>query len=75
MVKQTVLLVLLVHLFWPVNQGIFLGTLLLFEKVIVLGLLLAAIESVLAKMRLFKLPELMAGGAAFCLLSIIIHFL
>lgn len=75
MVKQTVLLVLMVHLFWPVTQGIFLGSLLLFEKVVVLGLLLAGIESVLAKMRLFKLPELMAGGAAFCLLSIIIHFL
>lgn len=73
MVKQVVLLSLLVHLFWPQQPGISIAMALglLIGKVIVLGLLLAVIESVLAKMRLFKLPELMAGGAAFCLLAVL----
>ncbi len=75
MVKQSVLLILLVHLFWPRNPSdpviVALGLLLM--KVIALGLLLAVIESMLAKMRLFKLPELMAGGAAFCLLAVLIN--
>lgn len=73
MIKQLVLLVLLVHLFWPQPAGIpaaaALG--LLSAKVTALGLVLAFIESVLAKMRLFKLPGLMAGGAAFCLLAVL----
>lgn len=75
LVKQTVLLALLVQLFWPqpaelilpLSLGLFAG------KVIVLGLVLALVESILAKMRLFKLPELMAGGAAFCLLAVLIN--
>lgn len=73
MVKQTVLLILLVHLFWPQQPGIpiVLALGLLVGKVTALGLVLAMIESVLAKMRLFRLPELMAGGAAFCLLAVL----
>jgi formate hydrogenlyase subunit 4 len=73
MVKQTVLLALLVHLFWPVNMAFPLGLLALAGKIVVLGLVLAFIESIMAKMRLFKLPELLAGGAAFCLLSILLN--
>lgn len=73
MIKQLVLLALLVHLFWPHPTGIpaaaALGLMAL--KVTALGLVLALIESVLAKMRLFRLPELMAGGAAFCLLAVL----
>lgn len=77
MVKQTVLLILLVYLFFPADPGIsvFLAFLLLLGKVFLLGLLLAVIESLTAKMRLFRLPELMAGGAAFCLLSVLINSL
>ena len=75
MVKQTVLLTLLVHLFWPVQTAFPVGLVVLAGKVILLGLVLALIESVLAKMRLFKLPELLAGGAAFCLLSILFHLI
>lgn len=73
MVKQVVLLILLVHLFLPQPTGmpLLLSMGLLVGKVIALGLLLAVIESTLAKMRLFKLPELMAGGAAFCLLAVL----
>jgi formate hydrogenlyase subunit 4 len=73
MVKQIVLLILLIHLFWPQQPGspVLLALGLLVGKVIALGLLLALIESVLAKMRLFRLPELIAGGAAFCLLAVL----
>ena len=73
MVKQTVLLALLVHLFWPVQQTFPLGLAVLAGKIILLGLVLAFIESIMAKMRLFKLPELLAGGAAFCLLSVLLN--
>ncbi|MHB8158402.1 MAG: respiratory chain complex I subunit 1 family protein [Desulfocucumaceae bacterium] len=75
MVKQTVLLLLLVHLFWPQPPGtpLALSIGLLVGKVIALGLVLAIIETFLAKMRLFKLPELLSGGAAFCLLAVLIN--
>ncbi|ACV61701.1 Hydrogenase, membrane subunit [Desulfofarcimen acetoxidans DSM 771] len=77
MVKQTVLLVLLIHLFWPLAAGASpaLALLIMIGKVIVLGLALAVIETSMAKMRLFKLPELMAGGATFCLLALLIYCL
>ncbi|AEG61467.1 respiratory chain complex I subunit 1 family protein [Desulforamulus ruminis] len=73
MIKQTVLLTLLVHLFLPQPAGLPLGLSLglMAGKVLLLGLVLSVIESSLAKMRLFKLPELMAGGAAFCLLAVL----
>lgn len=75
MVKQAVLLFLLVYLFWPQHAGIpiVLSICLLLGKLVALGLLLALIESVLAKMRLFKLPELLASGAAFCILAVLIN--
>lgn len=75
MVKQTVLLLLLVHLFWPQQPGtpVVLAAGLMIGKITALALLLAMIESVLAKMRLFKLPELMATGGAFCLMAVIIN--
>lgn len=77
MIKQVILLILLVHLFWPQNQGTpaYLALVFMIGKVIGLGLVLAMVESVLAKMRLFKLPELMAGGMAFCLLAIVSTYL
>jgi len=77
MIKQLVLLVLLVHLFWPQPTGIPVAAALglLAAKVTALGLVLAMIESVLAKMRLFRLPELMAGGASFCLLAVLANSL
>ena len=77
MVKQAVLLTLLIHLFWPTPQGttVAMVLLMLIGKLILLGPVLAVVESLLAKMRLFKLPELMAGGAAFCLLALLIHVL
>lgn len=74
-VKQTVLLILLVHLFLPANPTLpfLLIILSLIIKILVLGIALALIESINAKMRLFRLPELMAGGAAFCLLSVVLN--
>lgn len=74
-VKQTVLLLLLVHLFLPANPALpfLLIILSLIIKILVLGIALALIESINAKMRLFRLPELMAGGAAFCLLSVVLN--
>ena len=73
LVKQTVLLILLVHLFWPQlpTWPVPLALGMLVAKVIALGLVLALIESILAKMRLFKIPELMACGAVFCLLAVL----
>lgn len=75
MIKQMVLLVLLVHLFWPqpASSPVAVALGLLAAKVLALGLVLALIESVLAKMRLFRLPELMAVGAAFCLLAVLVN--
>jgi len=75
-VKQTVLLVLLVYLFLPASPGLPVIVILLSVtvKLVILGLILALIESMVAKMRLFRLPELLAGGAAFCLLSILINY-
>jgi len=73
MLKQTILLVLLVHLFFPVqttSAGSFL--VFMFIKVTILSMVLALIESLTVKMRLFRLPELMAGGALFCIISLII---
>lgn len=77
MVKQIVLLMLLVQLFLPETFGlpVLWGLPMLLLKVIVLGLVLALIETAFAKLRLFKLPELLAGGAAFCILSIIMNIL
>lgn len=75
MVKQAVLLVLLVHLFFPVTKTFPIGLVILGLKVILLGLILAVIESLLVKVRLFRLPELIAGGAAFCLLSILFNII
>ena len=77
MVKQIVLLMLLVQLFLPGMFGLSLvwALPLLLLKVAVLGIILALVETVLAKLRLFKLPELLAGGAAFCVLSVIMNIL
>lgn len=76
-VKQTVMLILLVHLFLPANPDLplWLIPLALTVKILGLGILLALIESANAKMRLFRLPELMAGGAAICLSSILINII
>lgn len=73
-VKQTVLLILLVYLFWPENPGLplFIMIIPFTAKVLGLGIILALVESINAKMRLFRLPELLAVGAAICLLSILI---
>ncbi|NLK51011.1 MAG: formate hydrogenlyase [Syntrophomonadaceae bacterium] len=73
MVKQALLLILIVHLFWPQPLGMPIPLALggLVVKLMALGLILAMIESILAKMRLFKLPKLLAGGAAFCLLAVL----
>ncbi|MFZ5646006.1 MAG: respiratory chain complex I subunit 1 family protein [Bacillota bacterium] len=73
MVKQAVLLLLLAHLFWPQQPGVHPvpAVVIVAGKVALLGLVLAAIESIMAKMRLFKIPELMVGGAAFCLLAVL----
>ncbi len=77
MIKQVVLLMLLIHLFWPQNPNapVYWAVVLMIAKVGCLALVLATIESVLAKMRLFKLPELMAGGMAFCLLAVLSTYL
>ncbi len=73
-VKQTVLIVLLVHLFFPSGSCFaWLLPILLVIKVLFIGLLLALVETITAKMRLFRLPELMAGGAVLCLIAILMQ--
>lgn len=73
--KQAVLLVLLVHIFVPASEGTGLWFLYLslLGKITVLGVALAFIESLSVKIRLFRLPILMAGGAVFCLASVLIN--
>jgi len=74
MLKQVILLALLVHLFLPVSGiSMGLGLVLLLIRITVLALALALIESITVKMRLFRLPELMVGGAVFCLISIVLQ--
>lgn len=73
--KQAVLLVLLVHLFLPAPEGtaLWFSYLSLMGKITILGLVLALIETLSVKMRLFRLPLLMAGGAVLCLASVLIN--
>lgn len=75
--RLSVLLALLANLFLPwgiatiaTPVALLLGVLALVIKVAVLGALLAAAEVFLAKLRLFRVPELLAGSFLLALLAV-----
>jgi formate hydrogenlyase subunit 4 len=76
MMRLTVLLGLLASLFAPWGiataglTGLPLAVLVLVGKLAVLGSGLAAIEVLLAKLRLFRVPELLAGSFVLALLAV-----
>lgn len=76
--RLTVLLALLANLFLPWGvagagagaAGLLLAAGLIVAKVVILALLLAAGEVFLAKLRLFRVPELLAGSFVLALLAV-----
>ena len=80
--KLFLFLTLLANLFFtwgvPAEVGVVplvLGALALAGKLVLLTALLAAIETSVAKLRLFRVPELLAGSFALALLSVTSVFL
>lgn len=79
--RLTVLLGLLANLFVPWGiataagaGAVVLGVVALVVKVAVLGALLAAAEVFVAKLRLFRVPELLAGSFLLSLLAVVAAF-
>jgi formate hydrogenlyase subunit 4 len=73
---------LLVNLFLPWGMpataaplAILLGLLVFGTKLAVLTVVLAVLETCVAKLRLFRVPELLAGSFALALLSVLSVFL
>jgi formate hydrogenlyase subunit 4 len=58
----------------PTILGILLGLVMLAVKLLVLGSLLSATEVFLAKLRLFRVPELLAGSFVIALLAVIASY-
>ena len=80
--KLFVFLTLLANLFFPwgvpslvAPVPILLGLLALTGKLVVLTVGLAVLETIIAKLRLFRVPELLAGSFALALLSVTAVFL
>ena len=55
--------------------GVLIGTLTLAVKLVVLAVAVALLESVVAKLRLFRVPELLSGSFVLALLSVAAFFL
>ena len=80
--KLTLFMALLANLFLPWGvpsttgvTAVVLGTIVLVVKLAMLATVLAAIETRVAKLRLFRVPELLAGSFALALLSVSSMFL
>ena len=80
--KLVLFMTLLANLFFPwgvpslVSPGaIAVGALTLVVKLVALAVALAVIETAVAKLRLFRVPELLAGSFALALLSVMAVFL
>jgi formate hydrogenlyase subunit 4 len=80
--KLFLFMTLLANLFvpWGVSAEIapvalLLGALALAVKLLLLTIALALIETAVAKLRLFRVPELLAGSFALALLSVMAVFL
>ncbi|WP_418790849.1 respiratory chain complex I subunit 1 family protein [Phosphitispora sp. TUW77] len=81
-VKQLLIFSLLANLFFPWGiaagtgiNGLAIGLLAYLGKVIIIGLAMAIIETSFAKMRLFKVPELLMGSFLLGFLGLITKFL
>lgn len=79
-VKQLLLLSLFINLFFPWGiavhgsiAGLFVSFLIYFFKLIALGVLLAFIETMYAKIRLFKIPKLIGSSIVLSLMAILIQ--
>jgi len=80
LVKQILVFTLFIDLFIPwgmakafTGLAIFEGVAFYLFKVILLGIFLAVIETVYAKMRLFKVPKLLAVSMALSVLAIVLQ--
>src|SRR6266850_5106031 len=80
--KLFVFLTLLANLFFPwgvpadvTPPALLLGLLVLAGKLALLAIALAALETAIAKLRLFRVPELLAGSFALAVLSVSAVFL
>ena len=80
--KLLLFLALLGNLFLPWGvptgvslPGVLVGTLTLAVKLVVLAVAVALLESVVAKLRLFRVPELLSGSFVLALLSVAAFFL
>jgi len=80
--KLFVFLTLLANLFFPwgvpadvTPPALLLGLLALAGKLALLAITLAALETAIAKLRLFRVPELLAGSFALAVLSVSAVFL
>jgi formate hydrogenlyase subunit 4 len=79
--KLFLLLALLANLFVPwgippsgASPGILLGVVALALKLVVLAGLVAVVETLVAKLRLFRVPELLSGSFVLALLSVTAFF-
>jgi formate hydrogenlyase subunit 4 len=75
--KLFLYMTLLINLFVPwwiptevTGAGMLLGMLALAGKLVLLAVALAVLETAVAKLRLFRVPELLAGSFALALLSV-----
>lgn len=80
MVKQTLLFTMFINLFvpWGISieytlSSILIGLFFYIVKVIVVGILLAAIETAYAKVRLFMIPKLLVSSMALSILAIVVQ--
>ena len=82
-IKQLILLALLVNLFVPAGMPASLdagwpvaaGAAAFLAKVVLLAMLVAFVETRVAKWRLFRLPDLLAMGIASSMIGVIFYYL
>jgi formate hydrogenlyase subunit 4 len=81
-IKQLVLMTLLINIFWPFGlpsawtfPGVFAGLGYLLLKLALLACCLVLVETTNAKMRLFRVPELMAVAFTLGTLALVSTFL
>ncbi len=79
-IKQTVLLAMLATIFFPIGlggaaaptaAGVGLALLALLGKLAILAILIGVVESVVAKLRLFRVPDFLGGAFGIALLAYI----
>lgn len=80
-IKQVLIFTLLANIFFPWGiastfgiGALMLGTLVFIVKLLVIGLVMAVVETSLAKSRLFKVPDLILGSFIIGLLGLVSKF-